>query len=260
MNELEASVLASLDGDDPALLPFLPELLEDLDDLGADPVLIGQLLERHTSLADEARVLDLGCGKGSVTLHLLQKRPWTGLGLDGMQAFLDRAQARAALLGLASRARFEQADIRTWPGEGRFDAIVLGAIGPVLGDTATTLRHLDPWLAQGGCVVMDEAYLPEGTAPLHRPAHSSRAAMHSAIGSAGFRVLAEEPGEGPGRDDAWRSMFEAIRARADALGRRCPEHARLFEAYVQAQAQAFRFLQEEVVDVTLLLIRDTRQA
>ncbi len=161
MNDLEASILASLDGEDPRLLPYLPELLADLDDLGADPAVIAGLLGQ-AHLPPRTRILDLGCGKGSVSLHLLQAHPWSALGLDGLPAFVARARERAQALGLASRARFEVVDIRTWPGEGRFDAIILGAIGPVLGDTAETLHRVSPWLAPSGVVVVDEVYLPDG--------------------------------------------------------------------------------------------------
>lgn len=255
MSDLEASVLASLDGTDPRLYPYLPELLQDLDDLGAVPALIEQLLSGQADLPDLARVLDLGCGKGSVALHLLQRHSWTALGLDGMPAFVERARQRALALGLAERCRFEVADIRTWAGEGCFDIIVLGAIGPVLGDTETTLRRLDAWLAAAGRVVVDEVHVPEGAASRNAAYNRTRAELQAAIARAGFRILAEAQEAEAGRAGDHRAMFEAIRARADALARRHPGDRALFEAYIASQAQEFEILEQEVVDLTLLLGR-----
>jgi SAM-dependent methyltransferase len=255
MSDLALSVVASLDGTDPRLLPFLPELLLDLDDLGASPALIEQLLSGQAHLPAQASLLDLGCGKGSVTLRLLQRHPWVALGLDAMPAFVERARERAEAHGLAERCRFEVADIRAWEGEGRFDVIVLGAIGPVLGDTGTTLRRVDAWLAPRGLVVVDEVYALEGTACRNPTYHQSRGELLASIAQAGFGLLAEvqEPGEGRAEDH--RAMFEAIRTRAEALAQRHPEDRALFEAYVANQALEFEILAQEVVDVTWLLGR-----
>ena len=255
MFDLARSVLTSLDGTDPRLFPYSPELLQDLDDLGAAPALIEQLLSRQADLPVQARVLDLGCGKGSVALRLLHRHPWTALGLDGMPAFVGRARARAEALGLSERCRFEVADIRTWAGEGRFEVIVLGAVGPVLGDIGTTLRRLDAWLAPGGRVVKDEVYLPDGASCRNATYSQTRSELMASIAGAGFCILAEARETGDRWTDDHRAMFEAIRARAEALARRHPEDRSLFEAYVANQAQEFEILEQEVVDVTLLVGR-----
>lgn len=255
MSDLALSVLNSLDGTDPRLFPYLPELLLDLDDLGASPALIEQLLSGHAGLPVQARVLDLGCGKGSVSLHLLQRHPWVALGLDGLPAFVERARARAEALGLAERCRFEVADIRAWTGEGRFDIIVLAAVGPVLGDVETTLRRLEGWLAPGGLVVVDEVYVPDGASCRNAAYNQTRGDLTASIARAGFRLLAEGQASEDGRGEENQAMFAAIRTRAASLARRHPEDRDLFEAYVASQAREFEILEREVVDVTLLLGR-----
>lgn len=255
MSDLVQSVLASLDGTDPRLFPYLPELLEDLDDLGLDPAQVARLLTGPAGLPARARLLDLGCGKGSVALHLLQRQPWTALGVDGMPAFVERARARATALGLAERCRFEVADIRTWAGAGRFDLIVLGAVGPVLGDAEATLRRLDPWLAPEGKIVVDQVCLPDGSTCRNASYSLTRGELAAATARAGFRILAEAREEEDSARVRNRAMFEAIRSRAADLARRCPEDRDLFEAYVADQAQEFEILEREVVDLTWLLGR-----
>lgn len=254
MSDLEHSVLTSLDASDPRLYPFLPELLTDLDDLGADPALIERLLVSTNTLPRQARVLDLGCGKGSATLHLLARHPWTALGLDGMPAFVTRARERAAALGISDRARFEVTDIRTWPGGEAFDAILLGAVGPVLGNTEATLRHVADWLTPLGVVVVDEAFHHEGKAGQDTPYHRSRQDLQAALDRAGFRVLAEAE-ESSGPNEEHQAMFEAIRRRAAALAQAHPEHRALFEGYVADQAREFAVLANDLVTTTLALGR-----
>lgn len=255
MSDLALSVLTSLDGTDPRLLPYLPELLQDLDDLGADPALIDRLLSNPTQLPRRAKVLDLGCGKGSVALRLLQRHPWTALGLDGLPDFVTRARERAEALELADRCRFEVADIRTWTSEARFDLILLAAVGPVLGEVETTLHRLDAWLAPGGLVVKDEVHVPEGATCRNAAYNQTRGELMESIARAGFRVLAEAREPEQGRAEEHRAMFEAIRSRAESLTQRHPEDRELFAAYVANQALEFEILAREVVDVTLLLGR-----
>lgn len=255
MQDLEQSILASLDGSHPRLFPYLPELLQDLDDLGADAALVEDLLGRVPPLPAAARLLDLGCGKGSVSLHLLARHPWTGLGLDGMPDFVARARERAMGMGLQNRCRFEVADIRTWPGEGKFDVIVLGAVGPVLGEAEATLRHLDAWLASGGVVVMDEVLVLEGTASRNASYNQTRPDLEAAIRRAGFRVLAEAEEPDGSRSHEFQAMFVGIQARAAALAERHPEDRAILETYVASQAREFEILEHEILTVTLALSR-----
>ncbi|MGL4291927.1 MAG: peptide chain release factor N(5)-glutamine methyltransferase [Phreatobacter sp.] len=72
----------------------------------------------------DVRILDLGTGPGTILLALLAARPLaTGIGLDRSAQALGAAQANAASLGLASRARFVESD---WGSavDGGFDLIV----------------------------------------------------------------------------------------------------------------------------------------
>jgi cyclopropane-fatty-acyl-phospholipid synthase len=80
------------------------------------------LICRKLSLAPGARLLDIGCGWGSLALHAAQHYGVEVLGvtLSGPQA--EYARERAAELGLADRVSFQVSDYREI-GERRFDRI-----------------------------------------------------------------------------------------------------------------------------------------
>ena len=56
---------------EPALLPFVPEVLADLGELGSDAGLIVRVLS-DLQLPRSARVIDLGCGKSAVSLEIAE--------------------------------------------------------------------------------------------------------------------------------------------------------------------------------------------
>ncbi|MCK5453172.1 MAG: class I SAM-dependent methyltransferase, partial [Calditrichia bacterium] len=91
MNEkLEKSLSESLETN-PNFLPYLPELLQDLWELGSSPDKIIELIRPLELNAGDTRILDLGCGKGAVSILLVKTFGFQAIGVDGCQPFLDEA-------------------------------------------------------------------------------------------------------------------------------------------------------------------------
>ena len=65
------AVAATMDAE-PELIPFLPRLFVDLEDLGARADQVLEILRRSEFAAD-SKVLDLGCGKGAVAVALASR-------------------------------------------------------------------------------------------------------------------------------------------------------------------------------------------
>ena len=95
------------------LLPWLPELLADLFELGSSPTLVAEWLRGLGLPRETTRVLDLGCGKGAVSLTLARDLGFRVHGVDLCEAFVLEARATAAEWGLTDRCRFEKADLRS---------------------------------------------------------------------------------------------------------------------------------------------------
>lgn len=154
--QLRRQIAASVDAP-PSLYPLLPELLLGLESLGSRPRLIVSLL-RRINLPARPRVLDLACGKGSVSLALARAFNARVLGLDACPAFIDHAATRAASLNLADRTLFEVADVHAFLAErpqnaDRFDLALMLNLLPAL-NAAPLLRC---WTKPGGLYLIDDA-------------------------------------------------------------------------------------------------------
>ena len=65
MEEIQNSIVEALDGPDIELYPYLPYLLQDLWEIGADPSIMLALLKNNIK-KKKLRIMDLGCGKAAV--------------------------------------------------------------------------------------------------------------------------------------------------------------------------------------------------
>jgi SAM-dependent methyltransferase len=106
-------------------------------------------------LARTDRVLDIGCGTGSVTLQAAL-RAWHGsaLGVDLSAAMLATARARAAAKGVPN-VRFEQCDAQLHAfGDGQFDAVLSRTGTMFFADPVAAFANLGRALRPGGRLTM----------------------------------------------------------------------------------------------------------
>ena len=64
----------------PKLLPFIPELFKDLWELGSSPKVVLEWISHLKLPAYKTKVLDLGCGKGAVSITLARELKFNILG------------------------------------------------------------------------------------------------------------------------------------------------------------------------------------
>lgn len=97
-----------------------------------------------------ARIVDLGCGPGTMTALL--PRRWPGadvLGLDASEAMIEKARS----VGVPG-VRYERADLRDWEPDAPLDLIVTNAVLQWVPDHLAALPRLVSWLAPGGVLAM----------------------------------------------------------------------------------------------------------
>lgn len=104
------------------------------------------------------RVLDIGCGRGDVSILTAQLVGTRGqvVGIDRDRAPIEAARERISELGLVN-VSFEQADLQSLPSElGSFDAVTGRRVLMYQPDATATLAHLAGVLTPGGLIVLQE--------------------------------------------------------------------------------------------------------
>jgi SAM-dependent methyltransferase len=246
-------IAAALDAT-PELVPYLPELLADLWDLGGSPPLVAEWLGGLGLPADSTRVLDLGCGKGAVSLTVARDLGVQVHGVDLMGPFVREARVRAAEWGLSDRCRFEKGDLREVARSVTgYDVVVyasVGALGP-LNECVATLRRC---VRDGGYLVVDEGFLAPGVG-----------SGSTFVNLAGYRetrrrltsygdVILRERILGPEEMSAVDQRYiESIGARAEVLAARTPGEASLIRSYVERQRHAAAAWEREVRSAAWLM-------
>lgn len=254
MIPLELSVARSMDGgDDAALVPFLPYILQDVWEIGTNPRVVTDLVRRHQADHSRLRVLDLGCGKGAVCVRLATELGCRCLGIDALAEFVRSAGERARELGVERLCRFEQGDIRLRVrGLGRFDVIVLGAIGPVLGDYRATLGLLSPHLRREGIVVVDDGWIADD-APVDHPPALRRGELLRQVADAGMRIAEEATFAREQIEEADGRIFLDLERRCRELMIRHPEQKALFEGYIRRQVEENDWLENKITCAVLVI-------
>ena len=253
MKDRDQSVVESLDGQDPALLPFIPYLLQDFWELGAHPDDVAGLLLAHGLALPRKAVLDLGCGKGAVAVPLARRFGLRVTGVDAFPPFVEEARRRAEEHGVTALCEFRADDVRVAVAALRgFDIAILSGTGPLFGTYEETIRALRPCLVTGGHVVLDDAFVEDGKSE-ESGRYTGYSELHRQLRAAGATVVderlseMEEVGQACDVETGW------IRRRADELALRHPNLAGLFDGYVRAQEAESRVLATQVRCVLWLL-------
>lgn len=241
---------------EPELLPYLPALFQDLEELGARVDEVLRVLAK-TPVPREGRVLDLGCGKGAVALGLAEKFGCAVHGIDGMAAFVDHATRRAEDLNLADRCRFATGDVREAVQQSRdYDLVCLNALGDTLGSLDEAVGALRECVVEGGLILIDDAYLKDGVEPdedlVYCYDHATTLGLLTAHGD---EVLEELIVDGPESAEHYRRMTTVITARAEELAQQHPEAAPVLQKFAARQADEVDLLTGPVVGALWLLRR-----
>ena len=255
MKDLDDVVVESLDGVEKEILPYIPYILQDLWSFGAIPGVVVRLAKTYIA-KDKIRVLDLGCGKGAVSVQLAKELNCSVKGVDAMADFIESARNYAFLNGVQDDCDFVQGDIRVLlqreEEELQYDIVVLGAIGPVLGDMYQTLMSLRPVIKEGGVVIIDDAYIAdESNTEYDRCLRKTE--FYKQIEDANFAIAREVIFTKGEILESELEMAQVIKSRIHELVEREPQKKELFLGYLASQEYEFEVINHELVTGTWLL-------
>lgn len=229
------------------LLPHLPYLLQDLPSLsGAEDDVIGVLKE--VGFPNGGAVLDLGCGRGDIAIRVARAFDAEVTGVDAHPPFIEIARQSAKEAGLERSCRFVATDLRKPLAKpARYDAVLMIALGPVLGDCAKTMGMLRAVVRDGGWIIIDDAYLEDGVPPsADYEGYLNQEAMEAGLTQFGDVIVARRIRSPAGK--LFNALaLETIPKRAAALSERHPELKEAIGQYVARQIQEVALMDGPVV-------------
>ncbi len=141
------------------LLPYMPYLLQDMWALGSAVDCI-RLATIKCKLSENSRILDLGCGKGAVSVQLALEFGCQVTGIDAFEPFLLEAEKKSKAFGVADLCEFLSEDIIEYTSISRsYDLVILASLGGVLGSFRETIKKLRSQVKAGGFIIIDDGYL-----------------------------------------------------------------------------------------------------
>lgn len=155
----EQSIANSLEVDK-HLLPYMPFLLQDLWALGSSIDYIKDIVGFLNLPRDYTKVLDLGCGKGAVSIQIASQFGFKVTGIDVMEAFLEDARKKAIEYNVSHLCKFINQDIMEYVSdEHEFNMVILASLGGIFGSFKNTIAQLRTQVRSGGYMLIDDGYL-----------------------------------------------------------------------------------------------------
>jgi len=239
-----------------ALLPYLPELLLDLQELGSNADAITRVLE-GLNLPKSATVVDLGCGKGAVAIQVAVDLGRRVLGIDLFEPFIECCKEQAGARGVPQLCHFLHGDILKLAGkiEPR-DVAIFAALGDVFGPLDQTVSMIRKYIKPGGYIIISDGFIRDG-ASSDFPGfeqYAERSDMIARLLACGDTLVSEiietNDSKGGGYEEG-----QLIAARARAIAVRQPDIAAEVLKYAEAQVAEYEFMDESFVGAIWVLER-----
>ena len=252
---IEESVLIAMDGSDKEILPYLPYILQDFWEIGSDPEVMINLIKKHLGNSSNLQILDLGCGKGAVSINIAKQLHCECYGIDAIPEFISFSASKAEECNVGNSCKFEVGDIREKiKSLGLYDVIILGAIGQVFGNYFETLTILNNNLKAGGIILIDDGYLEDESSFRHEQVFSKNE-MLKQISDAQMQLIDEVV---VSEDDSVTTKYDAeyynLIKRCNELSEKYPDRAEIFINYSNRQKNEYDNLKNEITCSTMVII------
>lgn len=252
MKKLKEGIAKSLDAKTIELIDYLPYLLQDLWEMGTNPNSVLELIKKHNIFESiNAKVVDLGCGKGAVSIAIAKEFGIKVYGIDAMESFIEEAKDYANKFDVSDLCNFEVNDIKeVVQNEREYDLAILGAVGQVFGDYKKTLSSLSRCIKNGGYLIIDDGYIDDDS-DYSDENYLKHEKLLEIIEESGF-LLVEEKIE-KNIEATNKMYYELIKKRADELIKKYPYKALIFKDYVDSQEKENYTLENNVMCAVFVL-------
>jgi SAM-dependent methyltransferase len=251
---LEESISMAMECTDKNLIKYLPYILQDFWKLGSSPEEIINIIKKYKRDYSNLNILDLGSGKGAVSIKISLELRCKCFGIDAIEDFVIFSNNKSKEYSVDNICTFEKNDIRTRIKTlGKFDIIILGAIGPVFGDYYGTLSQLYPNLNSDGLIIICDAYAEDGINTDY-PGVFQKKDILEQINEANMEIL-EEITNFAETDNVleYENEYNKLNKRCMELINKYPENKDLFLEYSKRQKEFYWKLSNEVVGVIFVI-------
>jgi len=253
---LEESIIAAMEGTDKELVKYLPYILQDVWEMGSSPDDIINIIKKHRKDYSSINILDLGSGKGAVSIKIALELKCKCFGIDGIEDFVVFSNNKSKEYFVDDICKFEKNDIRTRINTlGKFDIILLSAIGPVLGDYFCTLSQLAPHLNNDGLIIITDAYVEEGFKTDYPGVFQINEILKQ-INDAGMKVIDKITNSETYErkvEYEYDKEYKDLERRCMELIEKYPEEKNLFLDYMAIQKELYWKLCNEVIPVIFVI-------
>ena len=239
-----------------ALLPYLPELLADLEELGSDAEALVSVL-RNLNLTKSMTVVDLGCGKGAVAVEVAKHLNLRVIGIDLFKPFIDKCIELAESRSVSEFCRFIHGDILKLAGKIEpCDIAIYAALGDVLGSLDQALSVIRQYAKPGGYMVISDGFIKDGGSSEFPgfEQYADHAEMIARLTACGDTLVSETI-EAHDCDHGEHREAKMIAARAKKIATRRPEIAVEALGYAEKQAAEYDFMDENFIGAIWVLKR-----
>ena len=251
---LEDSISMAMECTNDNLIKYLPYILQDFWELGSSPQEIIDIIKKYKQEYKNLKILDLGSGKGAVSVKISLELGCSCFGIDAIEDFVIYSNQKSKEYSLENICVFEKNDIRARIKTlGKYDVIILGAIGPVFGNYYNTVSQLSPYLNYGGLIIICDAYIEDGFKTDY-PGVFQKKDILEQINNAGMKILEEKTNfEAAQIESEYENEYNNLNKRCMELIEKYPEDKELFIEYSERQKEFYWKLSNEVTGVIFVL-------
>ncbi len=256
-DKVKDNLAISMSSKNTDIIPFLPELLQDLWELGSDCNEIIALIQNKVDNHEIKNVIDLGCGKGAVSVKLAKELKIKVKGIDIIPEFIKIANLKAMEYHVDDLCSFEICDInQAIKYEKDYDCLIWGAVGKILGSYKETLAKISATVRPGGYLIIDDCFVnnaSDNKLLRYGYEYPTLGEWEKLISEVGLSIVEQRINDEKDLKADYDEDFKHISMRAQELSNRYKEKELLFNKYIENQRNEYHDLQFNAVGVLWLL-------
>ena len=256
---LEESIISAMELTDEALIKYLPYIFQDHWELGTSSEEIIEIIKKHRTNYSSLNVLDLGSGKGAISIKTASELGCNCFGIDGVNDFITFSKNESKEYSVENICTFETNDIRTRIKTlKKFDIILVMAIGPIFGNYYDTLTELSSHVNDDGLIIIDDGYVENDCKKVYPnkeyPNVLREKEINEQVNKAEMEIIEKITiNEISGTEVKYDTDYKNIQMRCMELVEKYPENKELFLSYVEKQKREYEILSNEIVPAIFVI-------